>query len=443
MNSSWERLHRSYRHTSNLVAWFFEVFLKGQSWHWLGSFAALRVTSVDVFIIAFGVTICQYSCMMIQRGFWVDLIENAWKERPIVWLSGVRRAGKTSISKMINNIEYFDCELPRIRRLMDDVEGFLGELNNKRVILDEIHRLDNPSEVLKIAADHFPEIRVLATGSSTLGASAKFKDTLTGRKRDIWLTPMIRQDLIDFGNSDLKHRFLKGGLPPFFMAEDTPEGDFQEWMDSFWAKDIQELFRLERRASFQKFAELLMANSGCIFEATKFAGPCEVSRGTISNYLRALESTFVMHVVRPFSSHRPTEIVSAPKVYAFDTGFVCYHKGWRELRAEDIGSMWEHFILNEISAARQNREINYWRDKRGHEIDFVLASRDGNVTAIECKWSWNGFDHKNMASFRIQHSKGDNVVVANDVERPFVRQLGGVDVHFENAASLIGRLEKL
>ena len=50
--------------------------------------------------------------------------------------------------------------------------------------------------------------------------------------------------------------------------------------------------------------------------------PCEVSRTTISNYLKALEATFVAHVVRPFSTHRPTEIVSAPKVYGFDTGFV-------------------------------------------------------------------------------------------------------------------------
>jgi hypothetical protein len=44
------------------------------------------------------------------------------------------------------------------------------------VVLDEIHRLTNPSEVLKIAADHFPKVRVVATGSSTLAARRKFKD---------------------------------------------------------------------------------------------------------------------------------------------------------------------------------------------------------------------------------------------------------------------------
>jgi len=55
-------------------------------------------------------------------------------------------------------------------------------------VLDEIHRLPNPSEMLKIAADHYPRTRVIATGSSTMGASTKFRETLAGRTRDLWLT---------------------------------------------------------------------------------------------------------------------------------------------------------------------------------------------------------------------------------------------------------------
>ena len=110
-----------------------------------------------------------------------------------------------------------------------------------------------------------------------------------------------------------------------FLADELPEHDFQDWIDAYWAKDIQELFRLERRWSFQRFLELLFAQSGGMFEATRFAAPCEVSRQTISNYLAALEATFVVHAVRPFSSRRANEIVAAPKVYGFDPGFVCHH----------------------------------------------------------------------------------------------------------------------
>jgi predicted AAA+ superfamily ATPase len=89
--------------------------------------------------------------------------------------------------------------------------------------------------------------------------------------------------------------------------------------------------------------------------------------------------------VRPFSTRKPTETVSAPKVYGFDTGFICYYRGLQGLRDNDLGTLWEHFVLNELTARLQTHRINYWRDKRGHEVDFVLAERRNNFLAIECK----------------------------------------------------------
>ena len=320
--------------------------------------------------------------------------------------------------------------------MLDDPQSFLEGFKGRRVVLDEVHRLGNPSELLKIAADHYPHVRILATGSSSLGASLKFRDTLAGRKLDIWLTPMIRADLKDFQKTDLNHRLLRGGLPPFFLAEEYPEKEFQEWMDAYWAKDIQELFRLERRYSFQKFAELVMAQSGGIFEATRFSAPCEVSRATISNYLKVLEATFVAHLIRPFSSHKSTEIVSAPKVYAFDTGFVCHHRGWHSLRPEDKGILWEHLVLNEICACLQRHDLRYWRDKRGHEVDFLLLKRGKPPLAVECKWNAGEFDPAGLQAFRRQYPQGKNYILAQDVERPFSRRYGDVPVKFIGLSSL-------
>ena len=135
---------------------------------------------------------------MVQREWWQEKLESAWKERSIVWLSGVRRAGKTLLCRSLPDTDYFDCELPRTRRLLDDPEDFLDQHRGRRVILDEIHRLSNPSQLLKIAADHYRDTKVMATGSSTLGASRKFRDTLAGRKAEVWLTPMTREDLSSF-----------------------------------------------------------------------------------------------------------------------------------------------------------------------------------------------------------------------------------------------------
>jgi uncharacterized protein len=114
-----------------------------------------------------------------------------------------RRSGKTTLVRGLDDASYHDCELVRVRRAREDPELFFREATERTIVLDGIHRLTHPSEVLKVAADHFPHIRVVATGSSTLAARSKFEDTLTGRKRDVWLVPMIAADLVDFGSADL------------------------------------------------------------------------------------------------------------------------------------------------------------------------------------------------------------------------------------------------
>jgi predicted AAA+ superfamily ATPase len=99
---------------------------------------------------------------MVHRRFWLKLLEGAWKERSVVWLAGVRRVGKTCLCQDLPEVEYFDCELPRVRRMMLDPESFLDGLRGKRIVLDEIHRLQNPSELVKIASDHHSRTHIVA-----------------------------------------------------------------------------------------------------------------------------------------------------------------------------------------------------------------------------------------------------------------------------------------
>ena len=72
---------------------------------------------------------------MVQRHFWLQLVERAWRERRVAWLAGVRRVGKTCLSQTLPNTEYFDCELPRVRRMMEDPQGFLDGLRGRRIVL--------------------------------------------------------------------------------------------------------------------------------------------------------------------------------------------------------------------------------------------------------------------------------------------------------------------
>lgn len=373
---------------------------------------------------------------MVSRPWWAAKIAAAWRNRSVVWLSGVRRVGKTTLARGLPDCVYYDCELPSVRRELEDPESWLRSHRTGPVILDEIHRLNDPAALLKIAADHFPRLKLLATGSSMLGASAKFRDTLAGRKATVWLTPMNHQDLAAFADPSLPHRLLHGGLPAFFLAPEPPGRDFQDWLDAYWAKDVLELFRLERRHAFQRLFELLLTSSGGIFEASRLAGACEVSRQTIQNYLAVLEATYVAHVIRPFTTHKTSEIVSAPKVYGFDTGFVAYHRGWDRLRREDLGLLWEHYVLNELQAATQAREIRYWRTKQGHEVDFVVPGRGRAPTAIECKWTASDFDPGALRLFRRRYPTGPNIVVTSDTSGTYDRRFGDLTVRFVGIAGL-------
>jgi len=82
---------------------------------------------------------------MVKRRYWLDAIEARWRKRSVVWLSGVRRVGKTCVAQTLEDVEHFDCELPRTRRRMDDPEGFLRDVRGRRIVLDEVHRLDDPA----------------------------------------------------------------------------------------------------------------------------------------------------------------------------------------------------------------------------------------------------------------------------------------------------------
>ena len=85
--------------------------------------------------------------------------------------------------KSLNNIEYFNCDDTDIQEQLKNPKKFLNDRENEILVFDEIHQTENASQILKIAADEFPKLKILATGSSTLIASKKFKDTLTGRKK--------------------------------------------------------------------------------------------------------------------------------------------------------------------------------------------------------------------------------------------------------------------
>jgi predicted AAA+ superfamily ATPase len=191
---------------------------------------------------------------------------------------------------------------------------------------------------------------------------------------------------------------------------------------------VQELFRVEKRGAFLTLFEALLRQSGGIFEATSLARAAGLSRPTVLTYLNALEVTHAVTVVRPWSGGRTDrELVQAPKAYGFDTGFVCFARGVRELRPEDRGLLLEHLVLESLQAAPDLPRVHYWRDKSGHEVDFVLPV-DGGCDAFEVKVSADAFDPRGLRAFRSHYPVGRNFLVTAQTGPAHARTLGGFEV---------------
>jgi predicted AAA+ superfamily ATPase len=369
---------------------------------------------------------------MIERPFWIKRIHQAWEKRPIAWLSGVRRAGKTTLAQMFPRAVYQNCDLPSVGRRLFDPEPFYDSLDKGAIVIfDEIHRLEDPSRLLKIAADAYPHLKVLATGSSTLGATKKFRDSLTGRKQMIYLPPVLWSECIDsFNIKELDRRLLHGGLPEPLLSEAKDAAFFSEWMDSFYARDIQELFGIRNRTGFMKLLHLLLRQSGSLMDYTHLAQLSDLSRPTVKAHVEAMSIAHAVFLLPPFHGGGRREITQRPKCYSFDTGFVTFVKGWDTIREDDRGLLWEHLVLDTLRALVDDHHLFYWRDKSGREVDFVVESDRRQLDAIECKINPDHFDPAHLSVFRSLYPGGRNYVLSPNIKSSYQRRYGKLKVDF-------------
>lgn len=379
---------------------------------------------------------------MIERPYWIGRLREAWQKRPIVWIAGVRRVGKTTLARMLPDTTYMNCDLPSVVRRLEDPELFYAsQAKGATIVLDEVHRLSDPSRILKIAADAFPHLRILATGSSTLAATRKFRDSLTGRKVVIILPPVLWPECEEpFGIRNLDLRLMHGGLPESLLAKERDDAFFTEWMDSFYARDIQELFSIRDRTGFLGLVRLLLRQSGGLVDYSALSRESDVSRPTVKSHLEALSVACAIHLVRPFHGGGRRELVKRPKAYGFDTGFVAFFRGWQQIRAEDRGLLWEHLVLDVLRASVGVDRLFYWRDKSGREVDFVV--REGRQAhAIECKISPDRLSSESLGVFRQAYAGGRNYVVCPGIHEAYSRRIRGLTLRVVGCRHLMRDLQ--
>jgi predicted AAA+ superfamily ATPase len=156
----------------------------------------------------------------------------------------------------------------------------------------------------------------------------------------------------------------------------------------------------------------------------------------VESHLQALEITRALTLVRPFHGGGQAELVRQPKVYAFDTGFVSFARGWDPLRPSDLGVLWEHLALEALQAAWPDEPVRYWRDKAGREVDFVRPRGREEVDAYECKWSPEAFEGDALKVFRAAYPNGRNYLLSPITGPAYGKRVQGMEVTVTNLEAL-------
>jgi hypothetical protein len=321
----------------------------------------------------------------------------------------VRRSGKTVLAKSLGAEVFLNCDLPSSAERLRDPESFFRSIGKGLVVLDEVLQLPDPSQILKIAADAFPELRVLATGSSTLAATHKFRDSLTGRKRAVELVPVLAG-----GTGRLRRARSRREIASRKIAAGSARSRCRV------LHGMAGLLLCEGRAGALSPGE---ADGVFALRRTGPAAERRIDRGGIARQTRWSDPTDGGVPARGGPGHprgpiaaalrggRTAENVGQPKLYGFDTGFVCHARGWDSLRPGDRGLRWEHLVLDTL-VSLPVANLSHWRDQQRREIDFVLPGGRGAVDAIECQWNVDAFETRNLAAFRGSYPEGRNYLVS-------------------------------
>ena len=365
-------------------------------------------------------------------------------------LHGARQVGKTHILFYIRDwllgkgekVFYYDLEYPELLvDLNKGVEVFISDLVGRGylkkeeiyVLIDEIQYLDNPSSFLKIVADHYKNIHLVVSGSSTFDIKSKFKDSLAGRTTSFEIFPLSFDEFLEFkgieyraslvsgssGISNLKANyteFIKYGGYPKVVLEGTEEkkrGYLLQLIDTYIRKDVRDLAKVEDINKFNNMLKVLASQSGQLLDLTSLSRETTISLPTLSKYLSILEETFVIKRVSPYSRSPSVEISKNPKIFFFDSGLQSVI--WlNSFQGSLLGSIFETNIFGELVKKFGRSVIHFWRTKTHQEIDFVVEKENGSLVPIEAKTNFQQFSPKTIKLFCKKYKVNDWKMVGLD-----------------------------
>lgn len=339
--------------------------------------------------------------MVIKRWLKAEIVQSL-KDKRVTILYGARQVGKTTLVKELiteHDGVYFSCDEPDIREAFSNktssiMKSFIKDA--KFIVLDEAQRVPNIGLSLKLLHDTYPEIKIIATGSSSFELANKIIEPLTGRNIPFTLYPISYKEYSDsFGHLESK-RLLEQriifGMYPAIIYSLNPEKDLKIIANDYLFRDILRIETIRKPLVIEKLVRLLALQSGNEVSYNELAQKLTISRQTVMQYIRLLEQAFIIFRLPPLARNKRDEVTRFEKIFFFDTGIRnALIDNFSPLdHRVDKGALFENFFISErqkqYQRSNNNTHPHFWRTKDGSEIDLVEET-SGDLRAFECKWS--------------------------------------------------------
>jgi len=318
-------------------------------------------------------------------------LRQASRSFPAVIVTGPRRAGKTTLLKeVLPHAEYYLLEDPDIvSRLRTDPRTFMEEVHPP-VILDEIQNVPEILSYVRTRIDRFPNKKGqwFLTGSQEAPLMRGVTESLAGRAATFQLLPFSQQETP-------RVTLLKGGFPEVLGRPSASSIWFRSYVQTYLERDVRAISSIRDLGTFRRFLSLVASRCGQILNRTDLAAPLGVSVPTLSEWLNILEVTGQIILVPPFFENFGKRLIKSPKLYLVDSGLACHLLGIETEKMLNqstfLGPIFEGFVASEIIKQQvgsgRSRELYYFRDQQGLEVDFVVNLGDRRLLFIEAKAS--------------------------------------------------------
>ena len=345
---------------------------------------------------------------LIKRQLHNVIKERMFKGKAIV-LIGARQVGKTTLFEQIlsdpdiqvpqDQILRLYCDDAQTRAILEQSDNLNNMrmliANNRIVLVDEAQRIQGIGLILKLITDHFKDIQLLVTGSSSLALQGELNEPLTGRKFEYHLYPISTQELLNNGGllrvkQSLEARLIYGSYPDVVNSADNVRDILMNLSGSYMYQDLLSMEGVRKPVLLEKLLVALALQVGGVVSYNELAQTIGSDAKTVEKYVDLLEKCYVVFRLNGLSRNLRNELKKSKKIFFFDNGIrnaLIHNFNPLDLRDDD-GALWENFCIAErIKYNHYNGRFvkqYFWRTSEKQEIDYVEEC-DGKMAAYEMK----------------------------------------------------------